>query len=118
MQERKATIPLPTGRLGNIQPRRREQRSNQMAVIMRSERSGQTAQGHEGLLDTVGPTPTAEQGLALHASHPVGAGWRVIEIRETREDATRFFATNIAPSLPEHSRPKQRFPALHGVLQP
>jgi hypothetical protein len=118
MQERKATIPLPTGRLGNIQPRRREQRSNQMAVIMRSERSGQTVQGHEGLFDTVRPTSKAEQGLALHASHPVGGGWRVIEVWETREDAARFFDTTIAPGLPEHFRPTLRFAALHDVWQP
>lgn len=89
-----------------------------MAVIMTSDIAGQTLQGYEGLLKTVSPALQAAQGFVLHASHPIDGGWRVVEIWGTREDATRFFAGNIAPHLPKGIRPKLGFAPLHDVLRP
>jgi len=43
---------------------------------------------------------------------------RVIEIWQSREDAARFFASAIAPNLPEGIRPKLTFEPLHDLLQP
>ncbi len=89
-----------------------------MPVMMISEVGGQTPDGYDGLLTQVGPALTAAQGFILHASHPTDAGWRVVEIWETREDAARFFAAAIAPRLPQGIRPKLTFVPLHDVLRP
>jgi hypothetical protein len=92
--------------------------SEPVAVIMTSEIAGQTLPGYDGLLKTVSPALRAAQGFVLHASHPIGGGWRVVEIWWSRDDATRFFATTIAPHLPEGIRPKLTFTPLHDVLRP
>lgn len=89
-----------------------------MAIMMISDVSGQTPQGYERLLAEVGPVLKAAKGLILHASHPTDGGWRVIGIWDTREDATRFFATTIAPHLPKGMHPKLTVSPLHDVLQP
>jgi hypothetical protein len=49
-------------------------------------------------------------------SHPTDAGWRVIEVWDSREDAAQFFAIHIAPKLPVGIRPKLTFVPLHDVL--
>jgi hypothetical protein len=89
-----------------------------MAVIMTSDVVGQTRSGYDGLFGVVSPALTQAQGLILHVSHPVDGGWRVIEIWQSREDAARFFASAIAPNLPEGIRPKLTFEPLHDLLQP
>ncbi len=89
-----------------------------MAVIMTSEIAGQTLQGYDGLFNVVSPALKAAQGFVLHVSHPLDGGWRVVEIWETREDAARFFASTIAPHLPDGIRPKLTFQPLHDVLRP
>ena len=89
-----------------------------MAVIMTSEIAGQTLQGYDGLFTAVSSALRSAQGFLVHASHPIDGGWRVVEIWESREDAARFFATTIAPQLPEGIRPKLTFEPLHDVLRP
>lgn len=89
-----------------------------MAIIMTSDVAGQTLEGYDGLFTQVSPALKQAQGFVLHASHPINGGWRVIEIWESREDAARFFATTIAPHLPEGIRPKLSFEPLHDVLHP
>lgn len=53
----------------------------------------------------------------MHLSHPTETGWRVVEVWNSREDATRFFAAHIAPILPEGIRPKLSFEPLHSLLR-
>ena len=89
-----------------------------MAIMMISDVDGQTPQGYDGLLAKVGPALKSAQGFVLHASHPTDSGWRVVEFWETRDDAARFYATTIAPHLPEGIRPKLSFASLHDVLRP
>lgn len=89
-----------------------------MAVLMTSEIAGQTFEGYDGLFHTVSPALKRAQGFLMHVSHPLDGGWRVIEIWNSREDAARFFATTIAPNLPDGIRPKLTFEPLHDVLQP
>ena len=88
-----------------------------MAVIMTSEIAGQTLEGYDGLFKAVSSALRTAQGFLVHASHPVDGGWRVVEIWESREDAARFFATTIAPHLPEDIHPKLTFAPLHDVLR-
>jgi hypothetical protein len=89
-----------------------------MAVLMTSEVSGQTLAGYSDLFDVVSAELRSAQGFLMHVSHPVDGGWRVIEIWNSREDAAAFFATAIAPHLPESIRPKLSFAPLHDVVQP
>lgn len=89
-----------------------------MAVIMTSEIAGQTLQGYDGLFTAVSSALRSAPGFLVHASHPIDGGWRVVEIWESREDAARFFATTIAPQLPDGIRPKLTFEPLHDVLRP
>jgi hypothetical protein len=88
-----------------------------LAVLMISDVSGQTPQGYDGLFAKVGPVLKSAQGFLMHASHQIDAGWRVVEIWESRDDAARFYAATIAPHLPEGIRPKLTFAPLHDVLQ-
>lgn len=87
-----------------------------MAIMMISEVAGQTAEGYDGLLATVGSPLSQAPGFLMHTSHPTETGWRVIEIWESREDAGRFFAAHIAPHLPDHIQPKLTFELLHDVM--
>ncbi|GLS32525.1 hypothetical protein SAMN04488498_12215 [Mesorhizobium albiziae] len=52
----------------------------------------------------------------MHMSHPVEAGWRVVEVWRSREDAARFLAAHIAPNLRDGIRPKLSFQPLHGFF--
>jgi len=88
-----------------------------MSVMMISEVSGQSAQGYDGMLARAGDALTRAPGFIMHMSHPVEAGWRIIEIWNSREDAARFFAAHIAPHLPDGLRPKLSFQPLHSLLR-
>lgn len=87
-----------------------------MAVMMISEGSGLSAQIYDGMLARVGAALRQAPGFVLHMSHPDEAGWRIIEVWNSREEATHFFATHIAPNLPDGIRPKLSFLPLHSLL--
>jgi heme-degrading monooxygenase HmoA len=87
-----------------------------MSVMMISEVGGQSAEGYDAMLAHVGEALRRAPGFVMHMAHQTDAGWRVVEIWNSREDATRFFAANIAPNLPEGIRPKLSFQALHSLL--
>lgn len=88
-----------------------------MPVMMISEVSGQSPQGYDGMLAFVGDALRQAPGFILHMSHPDEAGWRIVEVWNSREDATRFFAAHIAPNLPDGVRPKLSFQPLHSLLK-
>jgi hypothetical protein len=88
-----------------------------MAVMMISDTIGQTRQGYDGLGAVLIPLLKSAKGFVLHSSHAIEGGWRVIEIWETRDDATRFFATAVAPHLPDGIRPKLTFTPLHDLVE-
>ena len=89
-----------------------------MPVMMISDAIGQTRHGYDGLGAVLIPLLKSAKGFLLHASHETEGGWRVVEIWETREDATRFFATTVAPHLPDGIRPKLTFAPLHDLVKP
>ena len=88
-----------------------------MAVMVISEIDGQSAQGYDGMLAILGEALRRSPGFLMHASHPVETGWRIIEVWNSREDATRFFAAHVAPKLPDGIRPKLSFQPLHSLLE-
>jgi heme-degrading monooxygenase HmoA len=90
----------------------------QMTVMIVAEVAGQSAQGYDGMLATVGDALRQAPGFIMHASHRVDAGWRIVELWASQEDATQFFANHVAPRLPDGIRPKLSFQPLHSLVKP
>lgn len=88
-----------------------------MAIMMISEVGGQSPQGYDGMLAALSDALKQAPGFIMHMSHPSETGWRVIEIWNTKDDAARFFATHVAPRLPQGIRPKLSFQALHSLVK-
>ncbi len=88
-----------------------------MSVMMISEVSGQSSQGYDAMLAFVGDSLRQAPGFIMHMSHPMDTGWRIVEVWNSHEDATRFFAAHIAPNLPDGIRPKRFFQPLHSLLK-
>jgi ketosteroid isomerase-like protein len=88
-----------------------------MPVMMISEVAGQSPQGYDGMLAHVGEALRQAPGFIMHMAHSTGAGWRIVEVWRSQDDATRFFAAHIAPNLPEGVRPKLSFQPLHSLVQ-
>ena len=89
-----------------------------MTVMIVAEVAGQSAQGYDGMLATVGDALRQAPGFIMHASHRADDGWRIVEVWASREDATRFFAAHVAPHLPDGIRPKLSFQPLHSLVKP
>jgi hypothetical protein len=69
------------------------------------------------LLAFVGDALRQAPGFVRHISHQAETGWRVMEVWNSREDATWFFAAHIASNLPERIRPKLTFQPLYSLLR-
>jgi hypothetical protein len=89
-----------------------------MPVMMVSEVRGQSPQGYDGMLAHVGGALRQAPGFVMHMAHPAEGGWRIVEVWQSQDDATRFFANHIAPNLPEGIRPKLSFQPLHSLVSP
>ena len=87
-----------------------------MSVMVISEVNGQSSQGYDSVLALVDEALRQAPGFVMHASHPVDAGWRIVEVWNSREDAARFFSAHIAPKLPDGIRPKLTFQPLHSLV--
>jgi hypothetical protein len=88
-----------------------------MSVMMISEIGGQSSQGYDGMLALLGDALKEAPGFIMHMAHPVNDGWRVVEVWNSREDAARFFAAQVAPHLPNGIRPKLSFQPLHSLVK-
>lgn len=88
-----------------------------MAVMIISEVSNQTMRGYDDMLALVGDALRQTSGFLMHMSHPVDTGWRVVEVWNSIEEATRFFTVCIAPNLPDGIRPKLSFHPLHSLVK-
>jgi quinol monooxygenase YgiN len=89
-----------------------------MAVLMTAEVANQTQQGYDGMLGALSDAMRAAPGFVLHAAHPIDGGWRIIEVWESKDAANRFFATHVAPNLPQGVRPKRSVQELHSFVTP
>jgi hypothetical protein len=89
-----------------------------MAVLMMAEIPGQTREGYDGLLAHLGPRLREAKGFIAHYSFDADDGWRCMELWETQEDATRFFAREVHPNLPAGISPKRKLVDLHSLVQP
>jgi hypothetical protein len=89
-----------------------------MTVLVTAEVAGQTPQGYDGMLGALRGRITGADGFIAHASHQVEGGWRVIEVWESKAQADRFFAREVAPNLPPGIHPKRVTQELHSWVTP
>lgn len=89
-----------------------------MPVLITSEVKGQTQQGYEAMRGVLGDALKQAPGFLLHSAYPVDGGWRIIEVWESKDQASHFFASHVAPNLPAGIRPKLSVQLLHGVITP
>jgi hypothetical protein len=89
-----------------------------MAVLVTANVPGQTQAGYDGMLSALtGPLREAT-GFIAHWAHPVDGGWRIMELWETADDATAFFAKFVQPNLPPGIKPKRSIQDLHSLVRP
>ena len=89
-----------------------------MAVMVTVDVAGQTQPGYDGMLSVLGKAIAQADGFVLHTSHAVEGGWRVVEIWNSKADADRFFARQVAPNLTPGIHPKRSVQELHSLLMP
>jgi hypothetical protein len=87
-----------------------------MAVLITADVPGQTREGYDEMLATLLPLLREAKGFIAHGAGPDRDGWRVFEIWDSQEDATRFFAEHIHPHLPPGVTPKRSYLELHELV--
>lgn len=88
-----------------------------MAVLVIADVSGQTAEGYHGLLGAFASELKQAPGFVLHTAHPIDGGWRILEVWESPNDASQFFATHVHPNLPPGIKPKRTVQALQSLVK-
>jgi hypothetical protein len=94
-----------------------ERKEKPMAVLVVSDVSAQSPEGYDQMLEALSGALREAPGFIMHMAHPTDAAWRVVEVWHSKEDATRFYAANVAPKLPDGIRPKLSFQPLHSLLR-
>jgi hypothetical protein len=89
-----------------------------MAVLMTADIPNQTKEGYDRLVAALGPALRQARGFIAHAGAPAPGGWQCIELWESQEDATEFFAKFVHPNLPPGIKPKRTLVELHTLLRP
>lgn len=87
-----------------------------MPVLVIAEVEGQTEEGYDGMMAVLEPHLAAAPGFIAQGGGPTGNGWRVFELWETGEDASRFFASYIHPHLPPGVTPRRTLVELHNLV--
>lgn len=87
-----------------------------MAILIMADVPNQTQQGYDGVLAVVEPLIRQAPGFIMHGAYPVDGGWRSIEVWESKEAATAFFAKYIAPNLPPGVKPKRTIQELYSLV--
>jgi hypothetical protein len=69
-----------------------------MAIAMRVEIPGMTAEQYAGMIGHVGETLRAAPGFITHAAGPMEGGWRVMELWDSHEACEAFARQVIQPA--------------------
>ena len=78
-----------------------------MAILVTADVPGQTAQGYDSMLGMLANAVKQAPGFVLHTAHPIEGGWRILEVWESQNDASQFFAKYLHPNLPPGVKPKR-----------
>src|SRR5262245_7125333 len=89
-----------------------------MAVIVFVEVRGQTVVGYQGLLASLADGMKHAEGFVTHSAYSSEGALRLVEIWQTKRDADRFFAEQVARNLPPGVRPKRSVHEAHGLVTP
>jgi len=89
-----------------------------MPVLVTAEVPGQTQEGYDGMVTALGGALRQAKGFIAHFAAPTAGGWQVMELWETPEDASRFFANHVHGVLPDGIKPKRSLTSLHTLIQP
>jgi len=90
-----------------------------MAVMVTVEVPGQTKEGYDGILDVLRESMRHANGFIGHYADMSDAGcWTCMEVWETADDATQFFAAHVHPNLPPGIKPKRTIRELHSCVTP
>ena len=87
-----------------------------MTVIVVVDVQGQTEAGYDGMLQALADPIRQAEGFVLHSAYRVDGQWRVVEVWQSKADADRFFAKQIAPHLPPGVRPKRAVHEAHSLV--
>ena len=88
-----------------------------MAILMMADIPGQTKDGYDGLLAALGAPMRQAKGFIAHFAAETDTGWQCMELWDTSEDATNFFAAHVKPNLPEGIKPKRTLTELHSLVR-
>jgi heme-degrading monooxygenase HmoA len=89
-----------------------------VAILMSAEVAGQTQEGYEATLDALREGIVKAPGFIMHMTAPSDDGWSVFEVWESKQEANDWFATSVAPALPEGITPRRTFRDLYNVITP
>jgi hypothetical protein len=89
-----------------------------MPVLMTAEAEGLTPAIYAQMLSALQPALERAPGLILHTAHATEAGFRVVEMWQSKQACDEFFAKNVAPNLPLGIRPKRRTRELESLVTP
>ncbi len=89
-----------------------------MAVLVSVEVPGQTPEGYDAMLQGLEPLIRSAPGFICHAAWSADGVWRVLELWESNQAATDFFARHVHPNLPPGVRPRRELHELHSCVLP
>lgn len=87
-----------------------------MAVLIVAEVEGQTAEAYDQMMVVLRPLLNAAPGFVAQGGGPSRHTWRVFEVWESLDDATRFFAAHIRPALPPGVTPARTVVELRNLI--
>ena len=87
-----------------------------MPVLVTADVPNQTPEGYDSMLVGLEPLIRSAPGFLFHGAYSDGGTWRVLEIWESRQAATEFFAKYVHPNLPPGVKPHRVLHDLHSCV--
>jgi quinol monooxygenase YgiN len=88
-----------------------------MAVMMMAE-STITTEAYDAVAKLAGEAMRKAPGFVAHAATQDGDKFRVVEIWESAEACSRYFAEHVHPNLPPGVKPQRTVKPLHNLIKP
>jgi hypothetical protein len=88
-----------------------------MAVVVTAEVPGQTPEGYDAMLANLEGLLRQAPGFLMHAAYSDRGVWRILEVWETKQHATDFFARYVHPNLPPGVKPQRELHELHALVR-
>jgi hypothetical protein len=89
-----------------------------MAVFVSVEVPGQTPEGYDAMLEGLEPLIRSAPGFICRSAYSENGTWHVLEMWESNQAATAFFARYVHPNLPPGIKPRRELHELHSCVLP